>query len=78
VQADHDVRHDLERCPGEVPERSLEIRDRPLEVVDLLDRILRADHVEHRGVDAGCLDALRGVARDERGVHRDPNAERRP
>ncbi len=77
VQSDDDVRHDLERGLGEVPKRFLEVRDRPLQVIHLLDGVLRADHVEHRRVDARLFHAPRRVARDERRVNGDAERGKR-
>ena len=71
VQPDHDVGHDLHRGRAQGAQRRLEVLHRPLEVVDLADGRLRADHVHHRGVDARRFHRLRARAVEQRRVDRD-------
>jgi hypothetical protein len=50
-EADDDVRHHPHRGRNERREGCLEVGDRPVKVIDLADRRLGSDHIEHRIVD---------------------------
>jgi hypothetical protein len=72
VQADDDVRHDLHAGRAQGGERCLEVRYGPVEMIDLADRLLRADHVHHRRIDAGTFHQFRAPLVEEGRVHGDP------
>ncbi|MCH7691948.1 MAG: hypothetical protein IID50_00745 [Proteobacteria bacterium] len=69
VQADHDMGHDLHGGRAQGPEGGLEIRHRAVQVVDLADRLLGADHIHHRGVHPGALHRLGAGVVGQRRVH---------
>ncbi|TPW15432.1 MAG: hypothetical protein FD127_791 [Acidimicrobiaceae bacterium] len=71
VHAEHDVRDDPQPGLGEQPERPVEVVDREIEVVDVADRLVGADDVEHHRVDPGGRQALGDAWADDSGVDDD-------
>ena len=59
VKAQDDVGDDPQAAIGEQPERAVEVLRGEVEVVDLADRLLGADDVEHHSVDLGVGETLR-------------------
>ncbi len=56
---------------GQGGQRRLEILNRAVEVVDLADRLIRADHIHHRGIDARSLHPPRAGLVGQGGVDGD-------
>ena len=68
VQAQHDVRDDPQTVLGEHPQRTGEVRGGQVEVVDVADRLVRADDVQHHPVHAGLGKPAGQLRRDDPGV----------
>jgi hypothetical protein len=69
MEAEDDVRHDLEPGVAERGDGGLEVGDGLLlQMVDVADRLVGADHVDERAVDAGRLERARAGLVDQTGV----------
>ncbi len=72
MEPDDDVRHHLHGRLAQRRERRLEIFDRPIEVIDLANRLRSSDHVHHRGIDPGRFHRERTPPVSEGRMNRDP------
>ncbi len=71
MKPNHDMRHHRHPRFGKRGEGGLEIGDRTVEMIDLADRLLGADDVDHRHIDAAFRHLAHILARSERRMDRD-------
>ena len=75
MEAEDDVRDDPEAALREQRQRALEVVRGQVEVIDVADRLVGADDVEHHAVDARLHQPFGEPRRDDPGVDDDAHSE---